>query len=328
MADLRTRYMGLELANPVIVGSCGLTASVDTIRQCEDSGAGAVVIRSVFEDEVRAEYEGTVRNHMEAGYLEAYAYFDPDLKNLVAGKRYLTLIEEASKAVKIPVIASINCSAARSWGPYARRVEEAGARAIELNVFEMSASAVKSGEDLEQIYIDALRATKANVSVPVAVKMPPYFTNPSQMAFQLELEGASGLVMFNRPFQPDVDLENIKLRGGLTLTTPEDHKLALRWIGLLFGRVGSDLVAAGGVHDGETVIKQLLVGATAVQVVSALYRYTLGRIDEMLTTLNSWMHRHDFPNLHSFRGRLSHLHTEDGRLLEKTQYSGDDSRGT
>ena len=321
MAKLNTSYMGLKLNNPLVVGSSGITSTLDVVKRCEDAGAGAVVLRSVFEDEVRREYESAVRAHMRAGHMEAFTYQQPDLANLTGGQQYLELVDEATSALAIPVIASINCFAARSWGQYARDLEKAGAQAIEVNLHEFTASAVRSAENVESTYSEAVAAVVRNTKVPVAAKLPPYFTNVAQMAFQMELDGAAGLVLFNRPFLPDFDIESIELKGGVSLSQPGDYKTTLRWVSLLSSRVGVDLCASGGIHDGQAMIKQLLAGAMCVQVVSALYRMDLRRIEEMLRTLTEWMDRHGFETLGAFRGKLAQPRTELPHLLEKTQYS-------
>ncbi len=321
MTKLNTTYLGLKLNNPLIVGSSGITSSLDLVRRCEDAGAGAVVLRSVFEDEVRREYESAVREHMQSGHLEAFTYQQPNLDNLSGGQKYLKLVEEATAALAIPVIASLNCFAARSWGQYAKDLEQAGARAIEVNLHEFTASAVRSAENVESTYSEAVAAVVRNTKVPVAAKLPPYFTNVAQMAFQRELDGAAGLVLFNRPFLPDFDIESMGLKGGVSLSEPGDYKTTLRWVSLLSSRVNVDLCASGGIHDGQAIIKQLLAGAKSVQVVSALYRMDLGKVEEMLRTLTEWMDRHGFENLSDFRGKLAQSRTELPHLMEKTQYS-------
>ncbi len=321
MAKLDTSYMGLKLDNPLIVGSSGITSTLEVVKRCEDAGAGAVVLRSVFEDEVRREYESAVRAHMRAGHMEAFTYQQPDLINLKGGQQYLELVNEATSALAIPVIASINCFAARSWGQYARDLEKAGAKAIEVNLHEFTASAVRSAENVEGTYSEAVSAVVRNTKVPVAAKLPPYFTNVAQMAFQMELDGAAGVVMFNRPFLPDFDIESIELKGGVSLSQPGDYKTTLRWVSLLSSRLGLDICASGGIHDGQAIIKQILAGARAVQVVSALYRMDLARIQEMLRTVAEWMDRHEFDTLADFRGKLAQPKTDLPHLLEKTQYS-------
>lgn len=321
MARLDTTYLGLKLNNPLIVGSSGITSTLDVLKRCEDAGAGAVVLRSVFEDEVRREYESAVRAHMRAGHMEAFTFQRPDLTNLAGGKQYLELVNDATAALAIPIIASINCFAARSWGRYAKDLEKAGAQAIEVNLHEFTASAVRSAENVEGTYSEAVSAVVRNTTIPVAAKLPPYFTNVAQMAFQMELDGAAGIVMFNRPFMPDFDIESMELKGGVSLSQPGDYKTTLRWVSLLSSRLGTDICAAGGIHDGQTIIKQLLAGARAVQVVSALYRMDLTKIEEMLRTVAEWMDRHEFETIDAFRGKLAQPRTELPHLLEKTQYS-------
>jgi dihydroorotate dehydrogenase (fumarate) len=321
MANLKTTWMGLELDNPIIVGSSGLTSSLELLMRCEDAGAAAVVIRSVFEEEVRRDYERAVLDHLATGHLESISYQLPDLENLSEGKRYLELIEEAASTLAIPVIASVSAYSSRSWANYSKALERAGARAIEVNLNEFSASAVRSSDQVEVAYSEAAAAVLKKTTVPVAVKLPPHLTNVSYLAHQLELEGAGGLVLFNRPFLPDIDIEEMELKGGVTLSQASDHKVALRWISLLSSRLGCDLCSAGGIHDGETIVKHLLAGASAVQVVSALYRMDLNRLQEMLNTLWQWMERHGFDTIDAFRGRLSGPRVNDVQLLEKTQYS-------
>jgi dihydroorotate dehydrogenase (fumarate) len=321
MKHLETKYLGLSLKNPIIIGSSGLTSTLDMLRRCEDAQAGAVVLRSVFEDEVRIEMEQSSRDHLDSGTLDALLWRPDKLASSREGERYLNLVQSASNLLDIPVIASVSCHALSTWGQYANELSQAGADAIEVNLHELSASVVRTAETIEETYLMAVRAVKANTSVPVAVKLPQEFTNLARLAFEVELEGADSLVFFTRPFLPDFDIDKIDLKRGVTLSQPSDYKPSLRWIALLYGRLNAQLCAAGGVHDGQTIVKQILAGATTVQVVSALYRMDMFKVGQMLDFVSEWMDKHGFASLEAFRGKLSQPNSDDPYLYEKTQYT-------
>ena len=320
MAELKTRYLGLDLDSPFIVGASGLTKDITGIQRCADAGAGAVVIKSLFEEQIRMEYEETAAAMAAYAHPEAMAYLQADVAMEYGPSSYLELLEEAATKVNVPVIASVSCTSPEGWVGFARKIEAAGAKALELNIFVLGTDPSRTSEDIEWVYQDAVRAVRAEVSIPIAVKLVPYLTNVSRMAAQIEGAGADGLVLFNRFFHPDVDTASLKVTGGLSLSGPEEHLLPLRWLALLYGQVGCDLCASTGVHDATAAAKMLLAGAGAVQVTSALYRYGVEHLREMARELEAWMDEHGFNTVDSFRGRLSRFHTDNPELYERAQY--------
>lgn len=318
--DLTTTFLDLELRNPIIVGSCGLTQKVDRIQKCADAGAGAVVLKSLFEEQITAQVANLVDQsqdsfwHPEAAeYVQAYGR-----ENAV--EQYLELIREAKKAVSIPVIASVHCVSPDYWTDFAREVEQAGADALELNVFVMPSELRRSGVQNEQVYFDIVREVKKRVSLPIAVKIGYFFSNLARMIERLGSSGAAGLVLFNRFYSPDFDIEKFKIVAAPHLSTPEEIYLPLRWIALMSGRTECDLAATTGIHDGTGLIKQLLAGAQAVEIASTLYTNGLERIGAMLGDLEAWMERHGHHALRDFRGRLNQADAEDPAAYERVQF--------
>ncbi len=316
--DLSTQYLGLTLKNPIIVGSSGLTQTVDKIKACEAAGAGAVVMKSLFEEQIREADLGVKDSalmHPEAmGYVQAEA-------DLVYGARdYLKVIEGAKKAVSLPVIASVNCYTNKWWVNYAQQIAAAGADALELNVYLFPFMTEKSGQELEAGYLEILAAIKEQVSIPVALKLSPYFTAFGHFASQLAPIGVDGLVLFNRFAQFDLDLRQLKsvVRGAFV--DPVGFNTSLRWIALLSGKLGIDLVASGGIKKPEDVIKQLLAGAKAVQVVSILYQDGLDKIKHLLTGLQAWMTEKQYATLADFRGKLNQINNPQSLAYIRAQY--------
>ena len=320
MTDLSTTHMGMNLKNPIIIGASGLTKTVDGVLKCAKAGAGAVVLKSIFEEEIQREYETTQRAYTDLAHMEAFSHVRPDVMEQFGARHYLNLVTEASQNVDIPVMASVNCTGARSWLPFVRELEKAGADGIELNIFALPTDPTLQSDSVEDGYLQLIAQVKKEVSIPVSVKLVPYLTNLKRFAHQADLEGASALILFNRFFHPDFDVERMELTTKLSLSNADEYRLPLRWVSLLNGAVGCDLVGTSGVHDADTVVKMLLGGAAAVQVVSAIYHGDFSKIELMLSGLTQWMERHEFDNIPSFRGRLSHEHVKEPHLLERTQY--------
>ncbi|MFH1531763.1 MAG: dihydroorotate dehydrogenase-like protein [Pseudomonadota bacterium] len=320
MAELKTRYLGLELDSPLIVGSSGLTKTLAGIQRCADAGAGAVVVKSLFEEQIRTEYEETTASIASYAHPEALGYLQADVAMEYGPKAYLELLEAAATEVSIPVIASVNCTSPEGWTGFARKIEAAGARALELNVFVLGTDPSRTSEDIEWVYLDAVRKVRAEISIPVAMKLVPYLTNISRMATRAEDAGANGLVLFNRFFHPDIDVDTLEVTGGLSLSGPGEVLLPLRWLALLYGRIGCDLCASTGIHDAVGAAKAILAGATTVQVTSALYRHGVDHLRTIRDGLESWMEQKGFASVDAFRGRLSRFHTEKPELYERAQY--------
>ncbi|MFH1145124.1 MAG: dihydroorotate dehydrogenase-like protein [Candidatus Eisenbacteria bacterium] len=318
--DLTTRYLGLDLPSPIIAASCGLTKSVENIRRCAQAGAGAVVLKSLFEEQIGAEVNDLVEAsrdslwHPEAvEYVRAYGEAD-------AVAKYLSLIREAKQAVSIPIIASVHCVSATSWTDFARRIEEAGADALELNVFVLPSNPLRSAAENEQIYFDIVREVKRRVSLPIALKISHYFSSLAQTLQRLSRSGAAGLVLFNRFHRPDVDIENLRMVAAPYFSHPHEIELPLRWVALASRFVECDLAATTGIHDGAGAVKLLLAGATTVQVASTLYRNGIGQIGVMLADLSDWMERHNYSTLEAFRGKLGHAGAQDAAAFERVQF--------
>jgi dihydroorotate dehydrogenase (fumarate) len=320
MADLSTKYMGLELKNPIIVASCGLVSTSEGVKRCADAGAGAVVLKSLFEEQIDMESRDLVAEQSWLyGHPEAFDYASGMSKEL-GPRDYLKLIESAKASVSIPVIASLNCISPKWWVDYAQQIELAGADGMELNTSIMPSDPDRKSSDVENLYLDVLQEVSSHVKIPIAVKVGPYFSSMANVALELSKRGAKALVLFNRFYQLDIDVENVKLKPGYRFSSPDEISLPLRWIALLSGRIGCDLAASTGVHDGLDVIKQILAGATAVQVCSALYLKGLKQVGSMLETVENWMSGHGHSSPEDFRGRLSQMESDKPELYERLQY--------
>ena len=319
MADLKTTYMGMELQNPLVVASCGLTKNADGVRKCADAGAGAVVLKSLFEEQIIADMENQNQYASAAWHPEALDYV-VGMGIGLGPREYLEMIREAKKAVSTPVIASLNCVSHALWSGYAKRMAVEGADAIELNLAVMPSDPKRTGDEIEKMYFDALADVTSKVDVPIAVKIGPYFTSIARMALELSRRGVSALVLFNRFYQIDIDIERMELSSGITLSSPKEINLPLRWVSLLSGRVECDLAASTGIHDASGVVKMLLAGATVTQLCSTLYLNGLEGIATILDDLNAWMKEHGFDNVESMRGKLSRMNSENPELYERIQY--------
>ena len=320
MTDLSTLYMGLRLGNPVVVSSSGLTNSLDGVRHAAEAGAGAVVLKSIFEEQIEAETAELKGSSAPIGYhLEAEEYLARYGREEAAG-HYLELIREAKRAVSVPVIASVHCVTAGGWTDFAARVEEAGADALELNVFVLPADPRRAGLDNEKVYFDVAHAVSRKVKIPVALKIGPYFSGLAHTLVKLSRSGIRGLVLFNRFFPIDFDLDAMEIVPGKIYSTPAEMQLPLRWISILSGRVRCDLAASTGVHDGAAVIKQLLAGATAVQVCSALYQNGIPHLATIVREIGEWMERKGFERIAQFRGTLAQKHVANPAAYERVQF--------
>ena len=318
--DLTTSYLGIPLKNPIIVGSSGLTNSVDKIKKIDQSGAGAVVLKSIFEEEIVFEYEDILKEAESAGInTDQFDYYDYHLKGKKLNQ-YIDLIKASKSEISIPVIASINCVYSHEWVAFARQLQDAGADAIELNMFFLPSDLSRSDQALESMYFSVLEKVLKTVSIPVALKISYYFSNLGQMIQKLSRSGVSGLVLFNRFFSPDFDIENLKIKPSFVFSTPADLSISLRWVAMMAQRVNCDLAASTGVHDGNAVIKQLLAGAQAVQVVSVLYQKGMDYVREMTATLENWMSSHQYSCLSDFRGKLSQAKADNPAVYERVQF--------
>jgi dihydroorotate dehydrogenase (fumarate) len=320
MANLSTRFMGLELRNPVIAGSSGLTSSIENIMSLEEYGIGAVVLKSLFEEQIQHAINRTfTQNETNYGYPEALDYISHYTREQDVD-RYLKLIREAKERTNIPIIASINCVSSAEWITFARKIQDAGADAIELNIFVLPSDPRRKSEHHEQIYFEIIQSVIRQVSIPLAAKISFYFSGLTNMALQLSWTGIKGLVLFNRFYSPDIDVEKMEVNPSNVFSTPGEITLPLRWIAMLSDKVQCDLAASTGIHDGQAVVKQLLVGAKAVEIASVLYKNGFGEVPVMLRQIDEWMERHEFANTADFIGKLSFKEAENPAAFERVQF--------
>jgi len=319
MKDLSTKYLGLQLKNPVIVGSSGLTDSTDKIKKLAANNAGAVVLKSLFEEQILAEFSHNLTAY-NADYPDAFDYIREYTRDNSVNE-YLDLISEAKKAVEIPVIASINCVSGNEWIAFAKSVENAGADALEINISLLPSDPHKKCDDYEKVYFDVLEQVASLVSIPISLKMSRYSSALANLITRLSWTGkVAGFVLFNRYFRPDFDIDSLTVRSANIFSTPEEIFTSLRWIALLSANVEKDFVASTGVHNSEGIIKQLLAGAAAVQVVSALYKNNLEYINVLIKGLEDWMDAKSYTQISDFRGKLSVSRADDSAVLHRIQY--------
>ncbi|MBN2090095.1 dihydroorotate dehydrogenase-like protein [candidate division KSB1 bacterium] len=316
--DLSIKYLGFTLQNPIIVASSGLTQNVDKIKACEDAGAGAVVMKSLFEEQIRQQNLGLQESAMM--HTEAMEYLQADLEMLYGPREYLQTIEKVKKSVKIPVIASINCYTSKWWLDYAEQIEAAGADALELNVYIFPFAIEKSSAELEDNYIEILKLVKEKVKLPVAFKISPYFTSFGHFAMRLAATGANGLVLFNRFVQPEIDTKKMKSQVKGMFNDPVGFYNTLRWIGLLSGKLNLDLAASGNIKEANDVVKQLLAGAAVVQLASVLYTEGLEKIRKILTGLETWMKEKNYQSIQEFKGKLNQINDAQSMTFIRSQY--------
>jgi dihydroorotate dehydrogenase (fumarate) len=320
--DMTTRYMGLTLKNPLVASASPLSESVDAIRRLEDNGAAAVVLFSLFEEQITHD-SAALEHFMQLGsesFGEAVSYF-PSIDDYDVGPRqYLELIRRATEAVDIPIIASLNGVTERGWVMFAKEMEDAGASGIELNVYYIPTETFRSGAEVEQQYVDVLSAVKATVSIPVAIKVGPYFSSFADMACQLEEAGADALVLFNRFYQPDFDIESRTVAPAIALSTPNEIRLPLMWIALLYGRLSLSLAATTGVHSHVEAIKYLMAGADVVMSTSAVLQQGPTFFARLLKGMTTWMERKGYVSVSQMRGSMSQQSVKDSTAFVRGNY--------
>lgn len=336
MANLDTTYMGLKLKNPLIASSSGLTNTISNIKALADNGIGAIVIKSMFEEQIHIETEkyikdehGNVKTYNNApntifskrvyDYEEAYSYIYDYAKNNTLDV-YLNLITEAKKTVNVPIIASINCVSNYDWQSFAKKIQDSGADALELNIYILPSDFRRSEEENEKIYYEIISEVKKFVSIPISVKIGFYFTSLAKSVQKLSESGIKGLVLFNRPYNPDIDIEKMSIVPGNIYSSDFEYNHTLRWISILSGKTGCDLSASTGVHSYETVIKMILAGASTVQMASVFYKHNFVVAQDFLARMNDWMKRHNFNSIDDFRGKLSKSNLENPAAIERVQF--------
>ena len=320
--NLKTTYLGLNLRTPLIVSASPLSDSIDNIQRMEDSGASAVVLYSLFEEQIRLERYELHWNLMQGteSFPEALNYF-PEPPELFTGpEAYLKHIQRAKKTVSIPIIASLNGSTPSGWTSFAKQIQQAGADALELNLYHIPTDMKISGADLEHQFMDVVRAVRAEVTIPIAVKASPFFTNFSNVAKRFVEHGANGLVLFNRFYQPDIELESLEVAPHVFFSTPMAMRLPLRWVAILYDRLGASLAATSGIHRGSDALKMLMAGADVTMLCSALMRHGIGHIRVIEQEIVSWMSEHEYESVEQLKGSLSHKNCPDPSAFERAQY--------
>lgn len=318
--DTRTKYLGLELKSPIVAGSCGLTSDIDKLAEMEAAGAGAVILKSVFEEQIIHDIKRNT--HVVAptdNYGDSYEYIAQHVADDSLGKHF-SLIREAKRRLTIPVIGSINCYSYENWLTYASKFQEAGCDAIELNMAILPYETSLSADDVERTFSQIINTIRKSVSIPVSIKVGTYFTDMAKQMQQLSWMGIQGVTMFNKSVEMDVDIENECLKNASYLSTPEQLYNTLRWVAILSKKMRCDISASTGVNTGDDVVKLLLAGADTVQVVSCLYRNGVGYLRELNDGLKAWMERKGYDNLQQFRGKLAVMPTDKASIAMRTQF--------
>ena len=320
--NLTTNYLGMVLKNPIVASSSPLSHTVDSIRRLEDAGAAAVVMYSLFEEQIGFD-SYYVDYHLTQGvdsYAESISYF-PDMQSYNVGPdEYLKLIRRAKETVNIPIIGSLNGTSVGGWTDYAALIEEAGADALELNIYYLPANTTITGLEIESLYLDILSSVRQVVNIPVAVKLSPFFSSVANMASRLEDHGADGLVLFNRFYQPDFDLENLEVAPRLVLSNSDDLRLPLRWVAIMYGRVKTDLAITSGIHTAQDVIKGLMAGAQVTMMASELLKNGVRRIGQVLNEIVNWSNEHEYESVLQMIGAMSQKHCAEPAAFERANY--------
>lgn len=320
--DLTTNYLGLDLKNPLVPSSSPLMRNIDNVKRMEDAGAPAVVLHSLFEEQIIRESQKLdfILSYGVESFPEALSYF-PDLRSYNLGPDgYLEHIRRVKQAVNIPVIASLNGFSPGGWTAYARLSQEAGADALELNMYYIAADAEQDSAAVETMYIDLVREISRVVTIPIAVKLGHHFTSFAHFAKRIVEAGANGLVVFNRFYQPDIDLETLEVVPSVNLSSSSELRLRLRWIAMLYGRVNADFAVTGGVHSAEDVIKSMMVGANTAMVTSALLQYGIDHLSLVLSNVERWMTEHEYESIRQMRGSMSHRAVAHPAAFERANY--------
>jgi dihydroorotate dehydrogenase (fumarate) len=320
--DLTTTYLGLKLQNPLVVSASPLSESLANIRRMEDNGAAAVVMQSLFEEQIEIE-SAALDRFLQQGtesFAESLTYF-PDMTSYNLGPEgYLEHLRRAKASVGIPVIGSLNGTSTGGWIEYARKIQDAGADALELNIYFIPTDPEMTGAKVEQLYLDLVAKVKASLQIPVAVKIGAYFSSLPNMAKRLVEAGADGLVLFNRFYQPDFDLEELEVRPNLMLSTPHELLLRLNWVAILYGRVKADLAVTGGIHTGIEVLKAMMAGARVAMMTSALLEHGIGHLAAVRSELEKWLEEHEYESIRQMQGSMSQRAVADPSAFQRANY--------
>jgi len=320
--DLSTTYLGLKLKNPIVPSASPLSHTLDSMKRLEDAGAAAIVMYSLFEEQIAHE-AAELDHYLSYGtetYAEALTYFPEPQEFHLGPDEYVNLLRKAKESLKIPVMGSLNGISTGGWINYAKKIEEAGADAIELNVYYIPTDPKLTAQDVENRYLEVLKAVKSTVKIPVAMKLSPFFSSMANMARRLDQAGVGGLVMFNRFYQPDIDLETLEMKPSVNLSTPQAMRLPLRWVAILYGRVKASLAATSGIHTAEDVLKMLMAGADVTMMASSLLKNGPQRITEVLARMDQWMLEHEYVSVAQMKGSMSQKSVADPSAYERANY--------
>lgn len=320
--DLSTRYLGITLKNPLVASASPLSRTLDGMKRLEDAGAAAIVMYSLFEEQIA--HEAAELNHYLSygteSFAESLTYFPESQAYNLGPEEYIKLLHSAKQSLGIPVIGSLNGISTGGWIDYARKIQEAGADALELNVYYIPTDPQLTSIDVEDRYVEVLQAVKRTIKIPVAMKLSPFFSSFAHMANRLDSAGAGALVLFNRFYQPDIDLQNLEVQPGVTLSTPHALKLPLRWIAILYGRLKANLAATSGIHTAEDAIKMIMAGADVTMMCSSLLKNGPGHLARMLDDMNRWMLEHEYVSVRQMKGSMSQKSVADPAAFERANY--------
>jgi dihydroorotate dehydrogenase (fumarate) len=322
MTELTTTYLGLRLRTPLVASASPLSQELDGIRHLEDAGASAIVLYSLFEEQLRQE-SFELEHHLSEGtdsFAEAASFFPQPSEFRLGPEGYLDHIRRAKEAVSVPIIASLNGTTVGGWTQYAKLIQEAGADALECNIYSIPTDPELTSAAVEEQYLDILKAVKSVVNIPVAVKLSPFFSNMANMAKRFDEAGANGLVLFNRFYQPDINLEELEIQPNVLLSTPQALRLPLTWIGILYGRIRANLAATSGVHGPEDVIKLLMVGAEVTMLCSTLLRNGINHLRHIEAGVLEWMENHEYESVRQMKGSMSQIRCSNPSAFERAQY--------
>lgn len=321
--DLNTSYLNMNLKNPIVCSATPLARSVDNVKRMEDAGASAVVMYSLFEEQIihdQVELHHFLVSNSES-FTEAQSYFpEPENYYNLNAEAYLDQIRKLKESVDIPIIGSLNGISSGGWMKYAREMEEAGADAIELNIYYVAADPSISPREIEDVYVEDLTTVKKSVKIPVSIKIGPHFTSFSNMAMRLDKAGADSLVLFNRFYQPDIDLENLEIVPNLIFSSPFDMRLPLRWIAILYSKVKADLAATGGIHRAEDAIKMIMAGANVTMISSIIFMNGIGVIKDILSDMRTWMEEHEYNSIQEMKGSMSYKNVAEPAAYARANY--------
>jgi dihydroorotate dehydrogenase (fumarate) len=336
MIDLSCKYLGLKLKNPLIVGSSGLTSSLENLKTIARQGAGAVILKSIFEEQIKFETDKFIQSDDPGikswqdtfqGIVNANEYYFDEAFDYLTNyaqehtlNHYLAFVSDAKKSIDIPVIASIHCTTQYDWQYFAKRIQDAGADALELNAYVLPSDFEKNSNDIEQVYFDIIKEVKNFISIPFSLKIGYYFSSLAQTTLKLSETGIAGLTLFNRPYNPDIDIDAIEINSSNIFSSKSEYSHTLRWVALLAGKLKCDIAASTGIHDHETVIKQLLAGADAVQMVSVFYKHHFDVLPKIIGGIETWMRHHNFNSIDDFKGLLSRKNVHNPASYERVQF--------